>query len=62
MEQTAIETCRSWFDSRAGELQTRGIELECQRGKWQAVFWLYAPNLSLMFQFGITLLHGCAGH
>jgi hypothetical protein len=30
MEQTAIETCRGWFDSRAGELQTHGIELECQ--------------------------------
>jgi hypothetical protein len=30
MELTAIETCRSWFDFRGGELLTRGIELECQ--------------------------------
>jgi hypothetical protein len=45
VEQTAIETCRGWFDSHAGELQTRGIELECQgEGNGKAVFWLYGPK------------------
>jgi hypothetical protein len=45
MEQTAIETCKGWFDSRAGQLQTHCIELECQgEENGKAVFWLYAPK------------------